>query len=473
MAVAFDEMSGADGAIRPAYKELSAWLSEVRPDVLDYRRREAELLFRRIGITFAVYGEAEATERLIPFDVIPRILSGAEWRTLQRGLEQRVKAINAYIKDIYGKREILRAGIVPEDLVFQNPVFRPEMNGQKVPHDIYVHIAGIDIVRVDADTFYVLEDNARTPVRRLLHAGEPRDHAAAVPGTVLAPPRRAGRQLSRRIAGDAAIGRAGRHRGRADRRAADARRLQLGLLRALLPRRQARRRAGRGPRSLRARATSSTCARPQGPKRVDVIYRRIDDDFLDPLAFRPDSALGVPGLMAAYQAGNVTLANAVGTGVADDKAVYSYMPEIVKFFLGEEPILKNVPTWRCREEEHLSYVLDNIEQLVVKEVHGSGGYGMLIGPTADKATIAAFRAKLKAAPKNFIAQPTLALSTCPTCVDAGVAPRHVDLRPFVLTGRDRIRIVPGGLTRVAMKAGSLVVNSSQGGGTKDTWVLDG
>ena len=210
----------------------------------------------------------------------------------------------------------------------------------------------------------------------------------------------------------------------------------------------------------------------QGPKRVDVIYRRIDDDFLDPLAFRPDSALGVPGLMSAYQAGNVTLANAVGTGIADDKAVYSYMPEIVKFYLGEEPILKNVPTWRCREAEHLAYVLDHLEELVVKEVHGSGGYGMLIGPKADKATIAAFRAKLKANPRNFIAQPTLALSTCPTCVEEGVAPRHVDLRPFVLTGRDRIRIVPGGLTRVALKKGSLVVNSSQGGGTKDTWVLD-
>jgi uncharacterized circularly permuted ATP-grasp superfamily protein len=210
----------------------------------------------------------------------------------------------------------------------------------------------------------------------------------------------------------------------------------------------------------------------QGPKRVDVIYRRIDDDFLDPLAFRPDSVLGVPGLMSAYHAGNITLANAVGTGIADDKAVYSFMPAIVKFYLGAEPILKNVPTWRCREAEHLDYVLDHLEELVVKEVHGSGGYGMLIGPSADKATIAAFRAKLKAHPKNFIAQPTLALSTCPTCVEEGVAPRHVDLRPFVLTGRDRVRIVPGGLTRVALKKGSLVVNSSQGGGTKDTWVLD-
>jgi uncharacterized circularly permuted ATP-grasp superfamily protein len=472
MPVAFDEMNGVDGQVRPPYSQLSSWLSEVRPDVLDFRRREAEVLFRRIGITFAVYGEADSTERLIPFDVIPRILSGNEWQTLRRGLEQRVKAINAYIKDVYGKREILRAGVVPEDLVFQNPVFRPEMNGQKVPHDIYVHIAGIDIVRVDADTFYVLEDNARTPsgvsymlenreiMLRLFPELFSRHRVAPVdnyPDELLAtlqsvaptgsPADPTVVLLTPGIYNSAYY----EHSFLADK-------LGVELVEG---------------RDLFVKGEVVYMRTTQGPKRVDVIYRRIDDDFLDPLAFRPDSALGVPGLMAAYQAGNVTLANAVGTGVADDKAVYSYMPDIVKFFLGEEPILKNVPTWRCREDEHLSYVLDNIEQLVVKEVHGSGGYGMLIGPSADKASIAAFRSKLKAQPKNFIAQPTLALSTCPTCVDSGVAPRHVDLRPFVLTGRDKIRIVPGGLTRVAMKAGSLVVNSSQGGGTKDTWVLDG
>ncbi len=210
----------------------------------------------------------------------------------------------------------------------------------------------------------------------------------------------------------------------------------------------------------------------EGPRRVDVIYRRIDDDFLDPLAFRPDSMLGVPGLMSAYLAGNVTLANAVGTGIADDKAIYSYMPEVVRFYLGEEPILKNVPTWRCREQEHLAYVLDQLDELVVKEVHGSGGYGMLIGPKASKAQVADFRNRVASNPHNYVAQPVLALSTCPTCVSEGLAPRHVDLRPFVLTGRDRVRIVPGGLTRVALEPGSLVVNSSQGGGTKDTWVLD-
>jgi uncharacterized circularly permuted ATP-grasp superfamily protein len=470
MAVAFDEMNGTDGAVRPAYAELSRWLDQVSPEVLDYRRREAELLFRRIGITFAVYGDAEAQERLIPFDVIPRILSAAEWDIVETGLIQRVKALNLFIKDVYGRREILRAGILPEDLVFQNPAFRPEMNGQRVPHDIYVHIAGIDIVRVDAETFYALEDNARTPsgvsymlenreiMLRLFpelfsrHRVAPVENypdellatlktvapatAAAEPTVVLLTP--------------------GVHNSAYYEHSFLADKLGIELVEG---------------HDLFARGEAVYMRTTEGPKRVDVIYRRIDDDFIDPLTFRPDSVLGVPGLMPVYQAGNVTLANAVGTGIADDKAVYSYMPQIVQFYLGETPILKNVPTWRCRESEHLSYVLDHVEELVIKEVHSSGGYGMLIGPKADKATIAAFRARLKANPKNFIAQPTLALSTCPTCVAEGIASRHVDLRPFVLTGRDQIRIVPGGLTRVALMPGSLVVNSSQGGGTKDTWVL--
>ena len=471
MRQAFDEMKGSDGLVRPAYSELAAWLGSVRPDELDHRRREAELLFRRIGITFAVYGEADAQERLIPFDVIPRVLSAAEWQTVSRGLEQRVRALNMYLHDIYGRREVLKAGIVPADLVFQNPVFRPEMNGQKVPHDIYVHIAGIDIVRVDADTFYVLEDNARTPsgvsymlenreiMMRLFPELFFRHRIAPVenyPDELLAtlksvaPDRTASDPtvvlLTPGIYNSAYY----EHSFLADK-------LGIELVEG---------------RDLFVKDGFAYMRTTQGPQRVDVIYRRVDDDFLDPLAFRPDSMLGVAGLMSAYVAGNVTLANAVGTGIADDKAIYSYMPEILKFYLGEEPILKNVPTWRCREPEHLAYVLDHLEELVVKEVHGSGGYGMLIGPTADNAAVEAFRAKLKVKPTGFIAQPTLALSTCPTCVEAGVAPCHVDLRPFVLTGRDKIRIVPGGLTRVALKPGSLVVNSSQGGGTKDTWVLD-
>ena len=471
MAPAFDEMKGSDGTLRPAYGELWRWLGDIPPDVLDYRRREAELLFRRIGITFAVYGDATDTERLIPFDVLPRILSAPEWDILRRGLEQRVRAINAYIGDVYGRREILKAGIVPEDLVFQNPVLRPEMNGQKVPHDIYVHIAGIDIVRVDAETFYVLEDNARTPsgvsymlenreiMLRLFPELFARHRVAPVenyPDELLATLKSVAPATS---SADPTVVllTPGVYNSAYYEHSFLADKLGVELVEG---------------RDLFVKEDVVYMRTTQGPKRVDVIYRRIDDDFLDPLAFRPDSALGVPGLMSAYQAGNVTLANAVGTGVADDKAVYSYMPAIVKFYLGEEPILKNVPTWRCREPDHLAYALDHIAELVVKEVHGSGGYGMLIGPMADTAAIAAFRAKLKSNPKNFIAQPTLALSTSPTCVEEGVAPRHVDLRPFVLSGRDKIRIVPGGLTRVALKKGSLVVNSSQGGGTKDTWVLD-
>ena len=467
----FDEMQDSGGAVRPAYAELSQWLSNIKLGTLDYRRREAELLFRRIGITFAVDGDPEAQERLIPFDVIPRIIAAAEWQTLKRGLEQRVKAINAYIKDVYSRREILKAKVVPEDLVFQNPVFRPEMNGQKVPHDIYVHVAGIDIVRVDADTFYVLEDNARTPsgvsymlenreiMLRLFPELFSRYRIAPVenyPDELLATLKSLAPQ-SAPAEPTVVLLTPGLYNSAYYEHSFLADKLGIELVEG---------------RDLVTKSDVVYMRTTEGLKRVDVIYRRIDDDFLDPLVFRPDSALGVPGLMSAYQAGNVTLANAVGTGIADDKAVYSYMPAIVKFYLGEEPILKNVPTWLCRDAEHLSYVLDHLEEIVVKEVHGSGGYGMLIGPMADKATIAVFRAKLKSNPTNFIAQPTLALSTCPTCVEEGVAPRHVDLRPFVLTGRDRIRIVPGGLTRVALKKGSLVVNSSQGGGTKDTWVLD-
>jgi uncharacterized circularly permuted ATP-grasp superfamily protein len=469
--IAFDEMRGSDGQVRPAYTALDAWLHTLPPDLLDHRRREAELIFRRIGITFAVYGEAESTERLIPFDVIPRILAKSEWETLRRGLEQRVRALNAYIKDVYHRRDIIRHGVVPEELVFRNPVFRPEMNGQKVPHDIYVHIAGIDIVRVEAGTFYVLEDNARTPsgvsymlenreiMLRLFPELFSRHRVAPVenyPDELLATLKSVA-PASASSDPTVALLTPGVYNSAYYEHSFLADKLGVELVEG---------------RDLVVKGAVVYMRTTEGLKRVDVIYRRVDDDFLDPLAFRPDSGLGVPGLMAAYQAGNVTLANAVGTGIADDKAVYSYMPEIVKFYLGEEPILKNVPTWRCREPEHLAYVLDHLDELVVKEVHGSGGYGMLIGPKADKAALATFRAKLKTDPKNFIAQPTLALSTCPTCVEEGVAPRHVDLRPFVLTGRDRIRIVPGGLTRVALKKGSLVVNSSQGGGTKDTWVLD-
>jgi uncharacterized circularly permuted ATP-grasp superfamily protein len=471
MTVAFDEMNGPNGSLRPAYEALSNWLKETPADALEYRRQEAELLFRRIGITFAVYGEAEAQERLIPFDVIPRILSGKEWAHLEKGLRQRVKALNMFLRDIYHARDILRANILPDDLVFQNPVFRPEMNGQNVPHDVYVHIAGIDIVRVNPDEFYVLEDNVRTPsgvsymlenreiMMRLFPDLFSRHRVAPVenyPDELLATLRSVAPQTAA-AEPTVALLTPGVYNSAYYEHSFLADKLGVELVEG---------------RDLIVKNDEVFMRTTEGLKRVDVIYRRLDDDFLDPLTFRSDSVLGVPGLMSAYMAGNITLANAVGTGIADDKAVYSYMPEIVKFYLGEEAILKNVPTWRCREKEDLAYVLAHLDELVVKEVHGSGGYGMLIGPASTRQQIEAFRAKLTQEPEGFIAQPTLALSTCPTATQSGLAPRHVDLRPFVLTGRDRVNVVPGGLTRVALKEGSLVVNSSQGGGTKDTWILD-
>ena len=473
---AFDEMNGIVGdrpdRIRTAYRSLRRWLDETPSATFDTRRSQAELFFRRVGITFAVYGDNEASERLIPFDVIPRVLLKSEWDFLERGLRQRVTALNAFLADIYGPQECIKAGIVPADLIYRNPHYRLEMKGARVPHDIYVHIAGIDVVRVGENDFYVLEDNARTPsgvsymlenrevMMRLFpelfasHRVAPVDN---YPDALLA--------TLRSVAPDdgsrdpvIALLTPGRYNSAYYEHSFLADKLGIELVEAT---------------DLFVENERVFMRTTQGPTRVDVIYRRIDDDFLDPLVFRPDSILGVPGLLGVYLAGHVTLANAVGTGVSDDKAVYTYMPEIVRFFTGEDAILRNVPTWRCREPAALSHVLANLGDLVVKEVSGSGGYGMLVGPHATRREIDEFGRKVRHSPDGFIAQPTLSLSTCPTFVASGVAPRHVDLRPFVLSGADDIRIVPGGLTRVALKEGSLVVNSSQGGGTKDTWVIDG
>lgn len=467
----FDEMRGADGVIRAPYQKLSQWLAGTPPELLASRREQAELLFRRIGITFAVYGAQEATERLIPFDILPRIIARSEWSALEKGLAQRVTALNLFLKDIYGKGDILRAGKVPSELIYGNPGYCPEMAGRRAPHDVYVHIAGVDIVRTDDHGFYVLEDNARTPsgvsymlenrevMMRLfpdlfaMHRVAPiEDYPDELLATLrsVAPPKAPGEPTITLMTPGQYNSAYYEHSFLADK-------LGVELVEG---------------RDLFVKDDVVYMRTTEGPRRVDVIYRRIDDDFLDPLTFRPDSALGVAGLIGAYHAGNVTLANAVGTGVADDKAMYTYMPDIIRFYLGEEPLLQNVPTWRCREPEALSHVLDHLEELVVKEVNGSGGYGMLVGPHASRAQVEEFRAKLKARPDNFIAQPTLALSTCPISVAQGVAPRHVDLRPFVLSGANGVRVVPGGLTRVAMTEKSLVVNSSQGGGTKDTWVID-
>ena len=467
----FDEMTAQTGDCRAVYRRIQRWLSESPPELLASRRNQAELMFRRIGITFAVYGDKEATERLIPFDIIPRVLSVTEWNRLEKGLVQRVKALNAFLADLYGAGEILKAGIIPSDIIYRNPAFRPEMAGHPVPHNIYVHIAGIDVVRVDENDFYVLEDNARTPsgVSYMLENREVMmrlvpdlfaSHAVAPVENYPEHLRACLRSVAPRSAGGdptIVVLTPGQFNSAYYEHSFLADKLGVELVEG---------------RDLLVQDGFVWMRTTRGRQRVDVIYRRLDDDFLDPLAFRPDSALGVPGLMGVYQAGNVTLANAVGTGVADDKAVYTYMPEIIRFYMGEEPLLKNVPTWRCREPDALKYVLEHLPELVVKEVNGSGGYGMLVGPHATRAEIAIFADKLAADPANFIAQPTLALSTCPASFPGGVSPRHVDLRPFVLSGADGVRVVPGGLTRVALKEGSLVVNSSQGGGTKDTWVVD-
>ncbi len=468
----FDEMTRSDGEARAIYTRLANWLAGVPPGLLASRRSQADLLFRRIGITFAVYGDKDATERLIPFDLVPRLISRNEWSKVEKGLLQRVRALNMFLADLYGAREVLAAGIVPADLIYRNAYFRPEMVGVKVPHDVYVHIAGIDIVRIDEDDFYVLEDNARTPsgvsymlenrevMMRLLPELFASHRVAPVenyPDMLLATLRSVTPGTADAADPVVVLLTPGQYNSAYYEHSFLADKLGIELVEG---------------RDLLVDNDVVYMRTTEGPKRVDVIYRRIDDDFLDPLAFRSDSALGVPGLMSAYRAGAVTLANAVGTGVADDKAIYTYMPDIIRFFLGEEPILKNVETHRCREPDALKYVLDHLPELVVKEVNGSGGYGMLVGPHATHDEIAVFAAKLRQDPSNFIAQPTLKLSTCPTVGPEGIGPRHVDLRPFVLSGARGARVVPGGLTRVAMEPGSLVVNSSQGGGTKDTWIVE-
>ena len=470
----FDEMhgrGGVGGRHRAPYDVVARWVAEEGHERLQARSEEAEEAFRRTGITFNVYGDEAAEERLIPFDLVPRILSASEWRRLTRGIEQRVRAINAFLHDIYHRQEILRSGRVPVDLVARNGAFEPRMLGMSPPGGVYTHVVGIDVVRTDEDEFYVLEDNARTPsgVSYMLEDRETMLHmfpelfTRARVRQVSDYPARLLRSL-RACAPRACSGRPtvavltpGIHNSAYFEHAFLADQMGAELV------------EGSDLRIVGGRVAMRTTG---GHEPVDVLYRRVDDAWVDPLNWSPESLIGVAGLMDVYRAGGITIANAPGTGIADDKAIYSYLPEIVEFYTGERAILKNVPTWRCSEPDSLAYVLDRLPELVVKEVHGSGGYGMLVGPTASKAEVEAFRAKLTANPAAYIAQPTLALSTVPILTEAGLAPRHVDLRPFVLVSPDRVDIVPGGLTRVALREGSLVVNSSQGGGTKDTWVLE-
>lgn len=466
----FDEMYDSEGVPRAPYAGVAGWLEALSNEALTLKRDEAERLFRRIGITFAVYTEGGDPERLIPYDLVPRVLAAAEWKKISLGLEQRVRALNAFIGDIYGKQEILKAGKVPEALILQNPAFQKVMQGVAVAGGVYTHIAGIDLVRTGPEDFYVLEDNCRTPSgvsymlenRAVMMRLFPEFFATAGVEPVARYPERLLRTLQS-VAPPYCGGEPnvvvltpGQYNSAYYEHSFLADEMGVELVEGA---------------DLVVEDDVVYTRTTQGLTRVDVIYRRIDDDFLDPQVFREDSALGVPGLMSAYRAGAVTVANAVGAGIADDKAVYVYVPEMIRFYLGEEPILKNVPTFQCGKADEMSHVLANLHELVVKETRGSGGYGMLIGPQATKAERNAFARKIKADPDAYIAQPTLALSTCPTFVESGVAPRHVDLRPFVLAGANSIDIVPGGLTRVALREGSLVVNSSQGGGTKDTWVL--
>ncbi len=465
----YNEMYNADGSVRAHYAPYAEWLEDKPVEFLLQKQREADTLYTRLGITFAVYGDETGVERAIPFDIIPRILAAAAWSKIHDGACQRVRALNAFLRDIYHDQDIVRAGIVPAEHATGNNLYRPEMRDFAVPGGVYIHVAGVDIVQTGEEEFFVLEDNLRTPSgvsymlenRRMMMRLFPELFSRMS----VAPIEHYADELLENLRAVAPADRAdpvvvvltpGPYNSAYFEHAFLAQQMGVELVEG---------------QDLFVSDQRVYMRTTRGPQRVDVVYRRIDDDFLDPLAFRPDSVLGVAGLFSAYRAGNVTLANAIGTGVADDKSTYIYVPEMIRFYLGEEPILQNVPTWELRKPEDLKYVLEHLAELVVKEVQGSGGYGMLVGPAASREQISSFRARIEAAPANYIAQPTLALSTCPTFCGSSIAPRHVDLRPYVLAGKD-VTLVPGALTRVALREGSLVVNSSQGGGTKDTWVLE-
>jgi uncharacterized circularly permuted ATP-grasp superfamily protein len=456
-----------DGQCRSHYNTYWQWLTRTDEKTIKQKQEEANLLFHRVGITFNVYGEEDGAERLIPFDNIPRIIPASEWQQLNKGIRQRVTALNAFLHDIYHEQHILKAGVIPAAQVLANAQYQPCMQGVDLHRKTYAHITGVDMIRNHDGSYYVLEDNLRTPsgvsymlenrkmMMRLFPELFRQQRIAPVeryPALLL----QTLRESSPVDNPNVVVMTPGRFNSAYFEHSFLAQQMGVELVESA---------------DLMVRDGKVFMRTTTGPQRVDVIYRRIDDAFLDPLAFNPTSLIGVPGLLSAYRSGGVVLANAIGTGVADDKSIYPYVPNMIKFYLDEEPILHNVPTWQCREQDDLRYVLEHLDELVVKEVHGAGGYGMLIGPCASKAEIAKFRELLKARPDNYIAQPTLSLSTCPTFVESGVAPRHIDLRPFVLSGKE-IRLVPGGLTRVALTEGSLVVNSSQGGGTKDTWVME-
>lgn len=465
---AYDEMFDSEGRPRPHYQELYHRLLEMPYETLRQRQQDADLTFLNQGITFTVYGGEKGIERIWPYDLLPRIVTRTEWATLERGLTQRITALNLFLKDIYHEGRILLAGVIPRALIYSCRHFRREMRGLHVPHDIYVSIVGTDLIRLPDGSFAVLEDNLRVPSgvsymltnRQVMKVVFP-----SLFGTYgVRPIDHYGQALLSTLLALAPIGRPdptivlltpGIYNSAYFEHTYLARQMGIELVEG---------------RDLLVHDNIVYMRTTGGLRRVDVIYRRIDDDYLDPLAFRSNSTLGVSGLLNAYRAGNVSLANAIGTGIADDKALYAYVPAIIRYYLGEEPILPNVETYLLTDDSQRRYVLGRLDKLVVKAVGESGGYGMLIGPYSTAAQREAFRQRIIADPRNYIAQPTLAISRAPSFVEGQIEPRHVDLRPFILYGND-VTIVPGGLTRVALKRGSLVVNSSQGGGSKDTWVL--
>lgn len=464
----YDEMFEPSGKARAHYAQLQTFFDELGSEELKRRRRAADLSFLHQGVTFTVYGHEDSTEKVFPYDIVPRILTAREWKTIEDGLKQRITALNLFLEDIYHGARIINDGVLPPHLVLSCRHYLRQMQGVKVPKNVYVSIVGTDLVRDENGQFFVLEDNLRVPSgvsymlanRKVMKETFPALFARYQVRSVAS----YGQALLKTLRDLSDVNHAeptvvvltpGVYNSAYYEHALLAREMGVKLVEG---------------RDLLVHDNIVYMRTTSGLRRVDVIYRRVDDDFLDPLAFRPDSALGVPGLFNAYRHGNVTLANAIGTGVADDKALYAYVPQIIKYYLGEEQILPNVMTYILAEDKQRQHVLQNLDKLVVKAVGESGGYGMLIGPHSTKKERDEMAAAINDNPRNFIAQPTLDLSQAPCQIQDDLSPRRVDLRPYVLYG-EKIRIVPGGLTRVALKEGSLVVNSSQGGGSKDTWVL--
>lgn len=465
----FDELRTNTGQYRPIAKTVGNWLDNINMDALNHLNEQAENIFYRKGVTFTVYSDAQNIERMIPFDIIPRIISTSEWKQIEAGCKQRITALNAFLHDIYHDQAIMKAGVVPDSYVYASGCYEPWMMGIELDKPIYSHISGIDLIRDEDGNFCVLEDNLRTPsgVSYMLESRsisetllsemfeqtpilEVSDYPNRLKSCLASSTSKYDPQI--------VILTPGRFNSAYYEHAFLANEMNVPLVHGY---------------DLVVEDSKVYMQGIRGKVQVDVIYRRIDDPYIDPLAFQSDSILGVSGLMSAYRSGNVVIINAPGTGVADDKSLYPFVPDMIRFYLDEEPILPNIETYQCRKPEDLKYVLDNLQDLVVKETQGSGGYGMLIGPTSTKEEVEAYRERLLENPAGFIAQPTISLSTNPTAVSDGIAPRHIDLRPFILShGDGKVDIVPGGLTRVAMVEDSLVVNSSQGGGIKDTWIVD-